>query len=215
MGHHSPSSRRRRYWPPSVMRLEDRELPTAPTLYGLLPRQRPTVLVSQSTANDLTPRGQAKFAFLGLFKGTFTTGPALFTDQSNQTLFRGVGTTSATLHGAVQAAFYTPKDPAEPTTGLVGVFDKNVANSGTQVFLTLTGDTSSLDRAGRPTRFTWTAGDGAGGYGGATGEGTLEVRYSPRRTPPQGGTSAGTGSIIIKGQLITDNGVSNLLTLSP
>lgn len=215
MGHHSPSSRRRRYWPPSVMRLEDRELPTAPTLYGLLPRQKPTVLVSQSAADDLTPRGQAKFAFVGLFKGTFTTGPSLFTDQSSQTIFRGAGTTSATLHAYVQAAFYTPKDPADPTTGLVGLFDKSVANSATQVFLTLTGDTNSLDRAGRPTRFTWTAGDGAGGFGGARGEGTLEVRYAPRRNLLKGATSAGTGSIIIKGQIITDNGVSNLLTISP
>lgn len=211
MGHHHPDVRRRRSRALVVERLEGRDLPTPPTLYGAFPR--PTALVSQEASHDLTPRGRAKFAFVGLFKGSFTTGPALYQDQASQTFIRAGGTSSSTLHANVQAALYTPVDPNGPTTGLVGLFDKNVANSSSQVTLTLTGDTSSLDRAGRPTRFTWTAGDGSGGFGGASGEGTLEVRYAPRRTPLKGATSAGTAFLIIKGQLVTDNGVSNLLTL--
>ncbi|SIO34219.1 hypothetical protein SAMN05444166_3932 [Singulisphaera sp. GP187] len=213
MGHQSPSSRRRRSQPPSVQKLEARDLPTAPTFYGLLPR--PTVHVSQTAAHDLTPRGQAKFAFVGLFKGTFTTGPALFQDQAAQTFIRGAGTASAALHANIQAALYTPREPNAPTTGLLGLFDKTVSNSSSQVFLTLTSDPTSLDRTGRPTRFTWSAENGSGGFGGATGEGTMEIRYSPRRNMLKGATRAGTVSIILKGQIVTDNGVSNLLTISP
>lgn len=213
MIHDSSSRARRASRHPLLEALEGRSLPTPPTLYGAFPRPEVPRAASQVAVSDLNERGLAKFAFTGLFRGSFTTGPALFRDQSAQTFIRGGGTTSRTLHANTQIALYTPADPGGVTTGLVGIFDKNVANTGNQVFLSLTGDPASVDRAGRPTRFTWTAGDGAGGFGGATGEGTMEVSYAPSRRVPRGATSAGTASVIIRGVIVTDNGVSNLLTL--
>lgn len=198
---------------PFLEALEGRSLLTPPTLYGAFPKALITPAASQVSVSALNARGLAKFAFTGLFRGSFTTGPSLFKDQAAQTFIRGAGMTSQTLHANTQIALYTPSDPGASTTGLVGIFDKNVANTGNQVFLTLTGDPTSVDRAGRPTKFTWTAGDGAGGFGGATGEGTMEVSYNPGRKIPRGATGAGSASVIIRGVIVTDNGVSDLLTL--
>ncbi len=129
-------------------------------------------------------------------------------DQASQVFIKGGGISSAFLHGDVQMAAYTPVAPGMTTTGLAVLIVKNVTNSGNLLVLDLVGDTSTLDRAGRPTRFNWTVNGASGGtFSGATGQGTLEVRYQP---DGRAQARAGSVGLIFRGSIDT-NGVSDIL----
>jgi hypothetical protein len=200
-----------------VERLEGRDLPTAPALLaGTVAPVHPGSTLSQTQAAaavppEPTPHELARQKFVAKFSGSFITGPPRFTDQASQTFIKGGGTSNDFLHGDVQMAVYTPVDPNGETTGIAALIVKNVTNSGNLLVLDLQGDTTSLDRAGRPTRFTWTVDGSSGGtFSDSTGEGTVEIHYWPGAKLPARARSAGGAGVIFRGQIET-NGVTNLL----
>ncbi|MDG3008162.1 hypothetical protein [Paludisphaera mucosa] len=214
MGHGKKGGGRRAR--PAIERLEGRDLPTAPSLLGgpvaaidlgslLSSSASPTTALDARTP---TPRELARQKFVAKFSGPFTTGPGRFTDQAAQFYLKGGGGSSAFVHGDLQMALYTPVDPAGATTGIAALIVKNVGNSGNLLVLDLQGDTSSLDAAGRPRRFTWTVNGSSGGtFSGAVGEGTVDIRYQP------GGSSrarAGQAGVSFQGRIET-NGVTDVL----
>jgi hypothetical protein len=200
--------RQRRRSAPTLERLEARDLPTAPTF---LVRPPDAARVAAADAAQPTPHELARRAFVAKFSGRFTTGPGRLTDQSSQTFINGGGTSSAFLHGDLQMAVYTPRDPSAGTTGTAALIVKNVSNSGNLLVLDLVGDATAVDPAGRPTRFTWTVNGGSGGaFSGAVGQGTVEIRYRPGGKVPRRATSAGGAGVIFQGSIDT-NGVTNVL----
>ena len=219
MGTRPERAKARRQLRLAIDRLEGRDLPTAPSLLAgpvssaalgspLVQAGPPaTAAVSpQPTAHEL-----AREKFVAKFSGSFIVGPGRFTDQASQTFITGGGTSSAFLHADLQMAAYTPVDPAGQTTGIAALIVKNVSNSGNLLVLDLQGDAASLDRAGRPTRFTWTVSGSSGGtFSGATGEGTVEIRYWHNGKLPARAWSAGGAGVIFRGRIDT-NGVTNVL----
>ncbi|WP_435018169.1 hypothetical protein TA3x_000115 [Tundrisphaera sp. TA3] len=205
---------------PLVERLEGRDLPTAPTLLtGPIRALDLGALMGRAEAGQAdppdrqpTPRELARQRFTARFAGSFATGPPRFTDQASRIFIKGSGTSSAFLHGDFQMALYPPADRATgETTGLAALLDKNVANSGNLLLLDLQGDPSSLDRAGRPTRLTWTVDGSSGGtFSGATGEGTLEIRYRTGVKNLARSRSGGV-NVIFRGRIETNGGVTNIL----
>jgi hypothetical protein len=198
--------------------LEPRELPTSPLMLASAAAapnvaailRAGTHAAADSTAQP-TPHELRREQFRARFSGKFVSGAGRFTNQALQTYIQASGTSTSFLHGDLQMAVYTPTDPNAQTSGLAALIVKNVTNSGNLLVLDLVGDTSSLDRAGRPTRFTWTVDGASGGaFANATGSGTVEIRYFPGGKLPQRATSAGSVGVIFKG-LIQTTGVTNLL----
>jgi hypothetical protein len=198
--------------------LEGRDLPTAPALLAgpvssadlgpVSARPGPTAAAVPQVP---TPHELAREQFVAKFSGSFVTGPGRFTDQASQTFIKGGGTSSAFLHGDIQMAVYSPVDPNGQTTGTAALIVKNVSNSGNLLVLDLQGDTTSLDRAGRPTRFTWTVDGSSGGtFSGATGQGTVEIRYWSGGKLPARARMAGSAGVIFRGRIDT-NGITNVL----
>ena len=219
MGTRPERARASRQLRPVIDRLEGRDLPTAPSLLAgptssvaldslLAQAGTPAAAVAapQPTAHEL-----AREKFVAKFSGTFLVGPGRFTDQASQTFLKGGGTSNAFLHADLQMAAYTPVDPAGQTTGIAALIVKNVSNSGNLLVLDLQGNTASLDSAGRPTRFTWTVDGSSGGtFSGATGGGTVEIRYWHHGKLPAGARGAGGAGVIFRGHIDT-NGVTNVL----
>lgn len=201
-----------------IERLEARDLPTAPTLLAGPARAvdfASIVAGADPEPTDAPPariptrRERARQRFVARFSGSFATGPARFTDQSSQIFIKGGGGSNAFLHGDIQMAVYPPADPSGETTGLAALIVKNVTNSGNLLVLDIKGDATSLDRAGRPTRLTWTVDGSSGGtFSGATGEGTVRIRYRTGASPLA--RSGGVG-VIFRGRIETNGGVTDLL----
>ncbi|MFO0888420.1 MAG: hypothetical protein U0790_04645 [Isosphaeraceae bacterium] len=155
-----------------------------------------------------TPHERVRQRFHARFSGSFRTGPGRYTDQATQVFIKGGGISTAFLHGDVQMSAFTPVAPGTQTSGLAVLIVKNVTNSGNLLVLDLQGDTSSLDRAGRPTRFTWTVDGSSGGtFSNATGQGTLDVSYRPDGKIP---SRTGSVGLIFRGSIAT-TGVTNIL----
>src|SRR5947209_16424191 len=170
---------------PGPERLEGRDLPSlAPLLYAAAAqRQRPAPIraaeVAPAPAPLPTPHEQAREAFNAKFTGRFATGPGRFTDQSMQTYIYGGGTSSAFLHGNFELSAFSPVDPAGSVTGTATLFVKNVSNSGNALILDLTGAPSPDGRT-PPALLSWTVNGASGGiFTNATGQGTVEIHYSP------------------------------------
>jgi hypothetical protein len=149
--------------------------------------------------------------FVAKFKGPFVVGKPRFKDQVSQTYLFGGGTSTAFLHGDLQLAFAIPRDPAQPIDGQANMTVKNVSNTGNELIVDLVADPTSLDRAGRPTRFTWTQNPSSGGiFTNGNGSGTLEVQYRPGGKLPLRASSAGTVGVIFRGTIFT-TGLSDTL----
>lgn len=217
-GHHGKARSRRVGL--TVEWLENRNLLTAPTLLagptravdlGSILSQARAQPITAAIAHIPTPYELARQKFNARFAGSFATGAGRFTDQAMQVYVKGGGTSSAFLHADIQMALYTPADPTGQTTGTAALIVKNVTNSGNLLVLDLQGDTTTLDRAGRPTHFTWTVDGSSGGtFGGATGQGTVDIYYRGGGKLPRQAKGAGSVGVIFKG-LIDTNGVTNLL----
>jgi hypothetical protein len=128
-----------------------------------------------------TPSNQelARERFSAVFAGPMTIGPGRFSDQAKIIFMRGVGGSTAFLHGDYQMAIVIPTDPSAPITGEAYLEDKN-NNSAGNFGLMLTAVPGSLDRFGRPTAMTFTADPNI--YSGAfytdSATGTVTIRYS-------------------------------------
>jgi hypothetical protein len=221
----------RRFIPSAVERFESREL-----LSGLVASlaHLPAVSVKASgsdngnTRNEfLNPTGQpttherVRQQVRFIFKGSFIQGRGRFDYQASQLLIRGVGTSNFFLHGDVQIGIGVPTDPTKPVTGVVSAFDRNV-NSNSGFGFDLTGSTASLDRAGRPTQFTFTVDQNISsglfvegqtpGQLGVPGQeqDTVSIRYIPNGRRSPGVLSQGQAIVLIKGPVYT-LGVNNIL----
>ena len=154
-------NRSHRRFAPVFEGLEIREVPSSSSLIaasgGLDLTPASTGIVPlQSTGDTHAASSSPASASARRFKGPFVVGAPEVTDQVSQTYMFGGGISTAFLHGDLQLAFAMPKDPAQPIFGQAVMTVKNVSNTGNQLILDLRGDPTSLDRAGRPTRFTWT-----------------------------------------------------------
>jgi len=208
---------------PGVERLEVRDVPYASSLLtgsASLANLLASTSRSASTAApaaDSTDVGQptarelARQAFTAKFSGMYVAGPGRYTNQKAQFFITGGGMSTAFLKGDVQVGLFTPVDPSQPTTGIAALIDKNASNSGNILVLDLQGDTSTLDSAGRPTHFTWTVDGSSGGtFSGATGSGTLDIRYWTGGKRIANAPRSGKAGVIFKG-LVNTNGVTNIL----
>jgi hypothetical protein len=158
-----------------------------------------------------TPREQVLEKFFALYQGVYQASPARFTDQKQQFFFAGAGLSSSFKHGDFQMAVYTPVDPTQPVTGQVFMMVKNYPNTGNSLGLDLTADASSLDALGRPTRMTWTVnGNSGGSFSGATGSGTLDIKYFPSNGHAHGQFGTAKVGLIFQGT-VTSNRVTNSL----
>jgi hypothetical protein len=131
-------------------------------------------------------------------------GPGRFADQSKTLYFRGLGGSNAFLHGDYQMAIVYPSDPAQALFGEVYMQDKST-NSGGEVAFQLQGGTpQAFDRAGRPTRFTFSTDPAisAGTFFSDTASGTVQIRYSK-----------GSATAVFNG-LVYTTGLTNPLTNS-
>lgn len=216
-------SRREKRLRPGVERLEFRDVPYAPSLLTgsaslanlLASTSRSAETATPPAAATETPqptaRELARQAFSAKFSGMYVAGPGRYTDQKAQFFISGGGMSTSFLKGDVQIGLFTPVDPSRPTTGIAALIDKNASNSGNILVLDLRGDTSSLDAAGRPTHFTWTVdGSSGGSFSGATGSGTLDIRYWTGGKRMANAPRSGKAGVMFKG-LVDTNGVTNIL----
>ncbi|WP_165069447.1 hypothetical protein [Paludisphaera rhizosphaerae] len=207
---------------PAVERLEVRDVPYASSLLtgsaslaNLLASTRSsTSAVPTADTTDVgqpTARELARQAFSAKFSGSYVAGPGRYTNQKAQFFIAGGGMSTSFLKGDVQIGLFTPVDSSQPTTGIAALIDKNASNSGNILVLNLQGDTSTLDSAGRPTHFNWTVDGSSGGtFSGATGSGTLDIRYWAGGKRLANAPRSGKAGVMFKG-LVDTNGVTNIL----
>lgn len=210
MGSRSRDNRSRRRLTLAIEGLEVREVPSSSSLIaasgGLSLTPSTTGIVPSQASGTPTAHELARERFSARFKGPFVVGRPRFTDQTSQTYLYGGGISTAFLHGDLQLAFAMPSDRAQPILGQAVMTVKNVSNTGNQLILDLQADPSSLDRAGRPTRFTWTQNAASGGiFTNGTGSGTLQIQYTPGGKRPPRAFSAGTAGVLFQGSLFTTN----------
>jgi hypothetical protein len=126
-----------------------------------------------------TPAELAREKFHAGFSGPFYGGPGRFSDQAHIQYIRGLGSSSAFLHGDFNMAVVTPTDPTEPLYGEAVLEDKNT-NSGGVIGLLLQGNRTDVDAFGRPTKLTFTSDPNI--YGGVffttTSTGTVNIKYN-------------------------------------
>lgn len=190
--------------------LEGRDLLSiAPLLYAARANHALHAAADVGTPQP-TPREAARERFFASFIGRAETGPPRFTDQAYQVFFVGPMTSSTFLRGNLVMRVYVPKDPTQPITGQAAMIVRNVSNTGNELVLDLQGDAQASGLA-KPTQLTWTVNGSSGGlYSGATGQGTVTIRYrhfgnavGPRVIP-------GAATVIFHGTLVV-NGVTNVL----
>jgi hypothetical protein len=152
-----------------------------------------------------TPAEAAREKFNAAFGGPFYGGPGRFSDQAHIQYFRGLGSSSAFLHGDFNMAIVTPTDPNTPFYGDAVLEDKNT-NSGGIIGLVLQGNRTDVDKFGRPTKLTFEADPNI--YSGVffidTASGTVSIRYN---------NSNGSASVTFKGRVYV-NGLTNPLVNS-
>ncbi|MDR3637018.1 MAG: hypothetical protein P4L84_24655 [Isosphaeraceae bacterium] len=164
-----------------------------------------------------TQRELAREHFVAKLTGTYGTGQGRYTNQAFQVAILATGGSNQSFHLNLQMVFFFPKDTTQPVTGFASLTPKNVSSSGNEIGLDLTANAQQPGFHGFPTQFTWTLnGPGAintssgGSYSGATGQGTLDIRYFPSGKGPLRGL--GTGQIALDFQgLINSIGVNNVL----
>ena len=145
---------------------------------GGFPAPYPSAASPLLGQGEPTKAERARQRFRAQFSGPFRTLPGRFTDQRQILYLRGIGTSTAFLHGDYDMAIVLPRDPSEPITGFAYLDDKNT-NAGATFGLNLLADPTSLDRKGRPTRLSFTSDPNI--YGGTffvtQSTGTVTVKY--------------------------------------
>jgi hypothetical protein len=152
-------------------------------------------------------RQKARFSF----DGKCFQGPGRYSDVASLVLFRGFGSSNYFLHGDIQLAAQVPTDLTRPTSGAATSFDRNI-NTNSVLGIDLSGSTADVDKAGRPTRLTFTIDNNLSGgdFGQAVGTGVVTIRYSPARKHRAGASSEGTAHVTITGDIYT-LGTNNLI----
>jgi len=139
--------------------------------------------------------------FSARFQGGYLTSPARLDGFSTMLYMNGGGMSSMFLHGNIQVGYYIPADPTKPAVGRALVLPKSAIQSGSQMVLDLHAVPGAVDKAGRPTQFTWVLNkDSAAQYSSGDGSGTLQLIYTPSTRGRRGGGSGNLG-VIITGQV--------------
>jgi hypothetical protein len=149
-------------------------------------------------------RELARERFHAVFSGPVYVSSGRFSDQAKTLYFRGLGTSSAFLHGDFQMAIVFPADTTKPLFGEAVLQDKNNNSSGI-IGLQLHGLTpQTFDRQGRPTSFTFNQDPNiySGIFFVETSSGTLNIHYSK-----------GSATAVFNG-LVYTTGLTNPLTNS-
>jgi len=222
---------------PAVSRLEAREVLSRVALpshgVGSLAIHRAAPLVVAAPAAPVAPAAQpvnmaptpqelAREQYLArVTRIQVGQGAPRFTDQKAQFLYAGSGVSNQAIAIRMVMRLYIPTDPAQPITGIASLRNRDIATTGTNLILDLTGSSADVDARGRPTRLTWTVDGNAGGsYAGATavnpdgtaGTGTLDLIYAPNpnHAPHGTGINAGSATALFKGLIRTNNGVTQV-----
>jgi hypothetical protein len=224
--------RNRRAKRPAVERVEARDLPSGllatPRMMSAGARVGDVVHSSQpgpgpgGTGGDvpnqaLMPTGvpsrheRAREVFRATYAGSFTVGRGRFSTEARQVYARGAGTSNAFLHGDHQMRIVIPTDPAAPVTGVIAQYDRSNASAAV-LGLRLTGSPQDVDRGGRPTTLAFTVDTdiSSGIFTGATGQGTVRIRYIPSGRSGPGIFSQGTALVLVRGSVFT-SGVNDPL----
>ncbi len=209
---------RSRGFRPAISGLESRALLSVLGGVRRAPAMVATAAAGDTTTNQfLNPTGrptahearrqQVRFAF----DGKFLQSRGRFDDVASQLLIKGIGSSNMFLHGEMQLGAYVAADATRGTSGLAVSVDRNQSADSSFGF-TLSGTAADLDAAGRPTKFTWTVNSdtSAGIFAGASGSGTLTIRYIPSGRGRPGVFSEGRALVRISGNVYT-TGVSNVL----
>jgi hypothetical protein len=144
------------------------------------PAQTAAPSMSPLIGIDPTPRELARERFHAYFSGPFYVSGGRFANQGKTLYFRGLGGSTAFVHGDYQMAVIFPTDPTEALFGEAYLQDKNNNSSG-QIALVLKGTTpQTFDSAGRPTSFTFTADPNinSGIFYSPTASGRVHITYS-------------------------------------
>ncbi len=229
------SRRKSQVWRSELLVLETRDVPTviSPMAFGgSQPGQSHSSLaqvqVAQAAAvsaasflgngqeidfsRPLSPIGLTQAAFAAKFNGPVGTGGAQYQDQGVQYLYTASGNSSQFLAGRLVMRLYTPGSSGGDVTGLASIRDRNVATTGTNLILDIQGGASNLDASGRPSHLTWKVNPGSGGYYlNSTGQGTLDIIYSPthRKVGSHSQHEAGSATATFHGLIITNVGVTD------
>ena len=192
---------RRRQVRPSVEGMEARQVLSAVVPLATVAPTSNQFLdpTGHPTAHEMR-RQHVRFAF----DGKFLQGRGRFDDVASQVVIKAIGTSTYFLHGDIQLGAFVPTDPSRPTSGDASSFDRNVNSNSSYVF-DLLGSTGDLDRAGRPTKFTFTVNPSASGgnFSNATGSGTVTIRYLPKGQHRDGVSSEGRALVLIVGDVYT------------
>ena len=189
-------NRARRVLRPELESFERRELLSG--VSGLATGGFPSGSDSVIVGTTPTTHEINRQAFRAGFSGRYYQGPGRFTDQGTTYLFRGLGSSSAFVHGDLAMAVVTPADPNAPFVGEAVMNDKNW-NSASILGLSLSGDRSAVDSQGRPTQLTYVSNTAtnAGTFGGSSASGTATIRYGT--TPNSPATVTFRGSLYTSG----------------
>lgn len=189
--------------------LEQRDVPTlAPVLLAQSPVFQAPIRAAQAAASS-NPFLRF-FPYRATYSGQFFTGPGRQVGQSGQLYFSGSGGSNSYLHGDIQMIVVQFADPTQPTVARVDLIAKNVTNSGNQLHMDLQAVPGAVDKAGRPTQFSWKVDDGNSGgtFNSAQGSGTVQIHYMTKRA--NGKFPSGGFNMLFKGQ-IGINGIDNVL----
>lgn len=156
-----------------------------------------------------TPHEQGRLRFNAALSGPYVVGPGRYTGVDRSFYLRGVGTSSAFLHGEFQMEIVRPVDPSSPLIGTATLFDRNI-NNGSLV-LNIQGDRSAVDRFGRPTRLNWQVSDASGAsFTDAAGSGTMQIRYfSGGRGRQPRVLEQGNAAVVLRG-MVYATGTNNV-----
>lgn len=188
---------------PTLEALESRDLPSSGSLTpGPQPirSHRKPLVQSPSTRREIgTDR------FFAAFAGPYVAGRNDAVDPGRTLFIRGGGNSSAFLHGDVLMSIEIPPgpDPSGAPTGKASLFVKNYAVTSNLLILDLVGDPQDgRARDGRPTRLTWSVGEGSSGaFTGAEGQGSLEIVYQPGGKLPPHAIDAGRAGVKFSGRV--------------
>lgn len=207
----SPKRHDRHKFQPNALadQLETRELPAlSPVLLAQSPVFQNPIRKAQAAASDNPFLRYSPFR--ATYSGQFFSGPGRQAGQASQLYYSGSGGSNSYLHGDIHMITVQFADPTQPTVGRVDLIAKNVTNSGNQLHMDLHAVPGAVDKAGRPTLFTYTVDDGNSGgtFNSAQGTGTVQVHYMPNRA--NGRQPSGGFNMLFKGQ-IGINGIDNVL----
>lgn len=166
-----------------------------------------------SATGTPTPREIRRQTFTGRWTGQYTVGPPTFSDRASTIhLYGKTGGSNQFLKGKFNMTLFPPGDPdaipnpgnpfANQVTGIAGLFNQNLLQSGGVVVLDLNGAVRpGSNPLALPTHLTWTydsnasAGPYAAPVGFTQGAGTLDIDWIPDAHPHPG--TIGSGHVIV------------------